>query len=98
MEQKSEKDLAMLVKRLGMNDDEMKFSQFGLFFSILEKIKKNGAVIVVKLDGQRTNEEDTGSYTSVISGGALGENFIRIDDESLENALLRSIRDYVEVA
>ena len=98
MDQKNDRDLAALAKRLGMNDDEMSFSQFGLFFSILEKIKKNGAVVVVKLDGQRTGEEDTGSYTVVISGGVLGENFIRIDDESLENALTRSIRAYVEAA
>ena len=99
MEQSFEKELNELALRFGVTDDERsKYANIDQFLPVLEQIRRSGAVVVIKLDGQRIPGEDTGPYTVVISGGALRDDFIRIDDDSLENALLYSIRKYSEAS
>jgi hypothetical protein len=54
---------------------------------MLDRMRKDGAVVVIKLDGERTGSDDNGPYTVVVSGGALGSEFLRVDKQVLEDAL-----------
>lgn len=63
---------------------------------ILEKMKDEGAVIVLKLDGQRSGEIDNGPYTAVVSAEFLEERFFRTDASSIEDALAHIIVSYAK--
>ncbi|NVB36379.1 hypothetical protein G6O69_00955 [Pseudenhygromyxa sp. WMMC2535] len=60
---------------------------------ILEKMKVEGAVVVFKFDGER-GLEDNGAYTAIASGPPLGEDFLRVDAGTLEEALAYVIVRY----
>lgn len=53
-------------------------------------MKSDGATVVVKLDGQRTWD----AYTVIVSGGPLGDAYLRADHGSLEEAVARVIVPY----
>lgn len=62
----------------------------------LEAMADEGAVIVVKLDGGRTQDEFPRRYTVIVSGGKLGDEFYREDTADLEGALCEAIVFYAE--
>lgn len=62
---------------------------------LLEKMKAEGAVLVFKLDGER-GLGDNGAYTAIASGSPLGDDFIRVDADTLEDALACVIVRYAE--
>jgi len=51
----------------------------------LELMRVEGAVVLLKLDGER-GPTDAGPYTGVVSRGKLGEESFRIDTGSLFDA------------
>ncbi len=58
------------------------------FLPFLERMKGDGAVVVLKFDGQRTDDKDTGSYTAIVTSPAIAQGgFIRTDAKTLEEAL-----------
>ncbi len=59
----------------------------------LELMRGEGAVIVLKLDGQR-GLADSPPYTAVVSGGKLGDDFFRTDAASLVEAAAYVIVNY----
>jgi hypothetical protein len=63
------------------------------FRPILERIRQEGAVVILKWDGER-GPSDKGPYTALISGKALPGEFIRTDAVSLEDALSYVIVEY----
>jgi hypothetical protein len=84
--------LSNLAKRLGFLSFPEERTGLDVYLPLLEKIRLDGAVIVLKLDGERIQVEDNGPYTAVISGQMLKGEYFRIDAYSLEDAL-----DYVIV-
>ena len=65
------------------------------FRPILERIRQDGAVVILKWDGERGPSDD-GPYTALISGKALPDEFIRTDAFSLEEALSYVIVEYAK--
>ena len=63
---------------------------------ILERIKDDGAVILLKFDGERKGTDDEPGYTTVITGSALEDDFIRIDTNTLEDGLVFALGSYAE--
>lgn len=84
--------LSNLAKRLGCLSFPEERAGLDVYLPLLEKIRQDGAVIVLKFDGERIHIEDSGPYTAVISGQILKGEYFRIDAHSLEEAL-----DYVIV-
>jgi hypothetical protein len=68
------------------------------FWPLLERMREEGAVVVVKLDGQRTGEDDTGAYTVVISGGPLGDDYVRAERDDIADALSEAVVEYGRAA
>jgi hypothetical protein len=61
---------------------------------LLEKMRNEGAVVILKLDGERTGAKDAGPYTVLASGAPLGRSSIRVDAASIEEALIYVICRY----
>ena len=59
--------------------------------SCFEKIKLNGNVVVIKLDGERVTDE----YTVFISFPKINREMLRVDDNDLKIALLKVLNLYL---
>lgn len=64
-----------------------------MFLPLLEKMRSEGAVVLIKWDGER-GKGDSGPYTAVVSSKALKEQFYRTDAASMEDALAYIIVNY----
>ncbi|NBD12868.1 hypothetical protein [Corallococcus silvisoli] len=60
---------------------------------LLERMRQEGAVVVMKLDGERRSAEDNGPYTVVVSGVPLAGDYLKAETRSIEEALTRVILD-----
>lgn len=66
-------------------------------FIRLEEISKEGASVVVKIDGERWGTSSPLPYTVLILGGRLSaEKYFRKDSNSLLDAIEEGIRYYYE--
>lgn len=65
---------------------------------LLERMRREGAVVLVKLDGERTGPDDAGPYTVLASRGPLGEDGIRTDSATVEEGLIYVISRYASRA
>jgi len=64
---------------------------------LVERTRAEGAVFLLKLDGERTEPDDNGPYTVMVSGGLLKEDdWIRGDFHSLEAGLASVLLGYAE--
>ena len=91
-------DIVRLVKSLGekISDD---WKGIDAVYPLIEMIKNEGGIFMIKVDGERTNEDDTGMFTVVVSKGKLEEGgAIRIDTETLEEGLSYALIKYAQVA
>lgn len=87
---------SLLVEKLfadGRIDDTQMSSwrEMSGLLSALEAIGKEGASVVIKVDGARTNNS---IYTVVVSGGRLGEEFFRRDANDLASLLHDAVDFY----
>jgi hypothetical protein len=86
--------MSQLSKELDMNGTQRNWVGCDVFLPFLERIKAEKSTVVIKLDGLRKLEQDEAPYTVVISAGGLGEDFIRIDAQSIEDALAYAVINY----
>jgi|SRR5579875_365981 hypothetical protein len=73
------------------------WSGIDVLLPLLEKMRLEGAVVLLKFDGERTERNDTGPYTAAVTGTVMGEDFCRIDAYSMEDALSRVIVHYAHI-
>lgn len=63
---------------------------------LLERMRGDGAVVLLKLDGERTGPDDNGPYTALASGAPLRGDMLRIDATEVEDALAYIISEYAK--
>ncbi|GJM24725.1 MAG: hypothetical protein DHS20C16_11400 [Phycisphaerae bacterium] len=63
---------------------------------ILEKLRADGAVVMMKLDGEHRAGSDQGPYTALITGQVLAGEFFRSDQPTIEQALSEVITAYAK--
>jgi len=63
---------------------------------LLEKMRSERAVVILKFDGERVGDEDNGPYTAMVQGGLLGDYFPRTDSHSIEEAVSYIIIEYAK--
>jgi hypothetical protein len=61
---------------------------------LLEMMRAEGSIVILKLDGERTGLEDAGPYTVLASGAPLSGDTIRIDATTIEEAITYVICRY----
>jgi hypothetical protein len=82
-----------IAAKVGAPAVDANWSGVDAVLPLLEKMKAEGAVVVFKLDGER-GPGDNGAYTAIASGSPLGAEHLRIDAETLEDALAYVIVRY----
>lgn len=63
------------------------------FWPLLERMRQEGAVVLLKLDGERSGP-GARPYTTVVSGGALGAEHVRTDARTVGDALTFAVVSY----
>jgi hypothetical protein len=85
--------VANIASHLGFRIPE-KWSGVDAVWPLLEKMRGEGAIVLIKLDGERTGPDDNGPYTVLASGAPLGGETLRIDAATVEAALIHVICRY----
>ena len=60
---------------------------------VLDAMRGEGAVVVIKMDGER-GPDDGGQFTVIVSGGPLAPSWVRSDGHILEDCLRKVIVGY----
>jgi hypothetical protein len=64
-------------------------------WSELEKLGRSGAIVVIKIDGERAHADDENIYTLVVSGGAYNdEDHFRRDGRDLGQLVDEALGHY----
>lgn len=61
---------------------------------LIDLIRSEGAVVLIKVDGERTGPDDNGPYTALVTGARLQGAPIRTDAETVEAALAYILCEY----
>lgn len=83
--------LSLICSELSIEPGQ-EWSSIESVWPILERMRSEGAVVVVKLDGERTQKP----YTVLVSGEGLQGDWIRRDSDSLNTALSGVVIEYAE--
>lgn len=84
-----------VASQIGAPDVESDWVGVDAVLPILERMRADGAVVVVKFDGER-GLNDNGAYTAIASGPPPREDFVRVDEHALEDALAYVIVRYAQ--
>ena len=63
---------------------------------IVERMRADGAVVLIKFDGERRRPGDAGPFTLAIIGKVMGDDPLRRDAHSLEDGLSDVIVEYAQ--
>jgi len=61
-------------------------TNLGGLWPILDHLRKRGAVVVIKLDGERVGDEAK-PFTVVVSGGPLNDDYVTTEAATAEDAI-----------
>ncbi len=78
---------------IGLASIPTDWSGVDIILPLLERMRQDGAVVLFKLDGERTGRP----YTAVVSGPVLKGEFFRTDASALEDALAYVIVHYAQL-
>jgi hypothetical protein len=91
----NEREIVVLVARhLGLPEVPKDWCGLDVVLPLLERMRAEGAVVLVKLDGERTGPDDNGPYTVAAIGQRMAGDPLRYDTHSLELGLARVISGY----
>ena len=88
--------LSKLSLQLTMKPIPVDWKGIDIIWEFVERIKEDGATVIIKVDGGRTAPNDNGCYTILITGENLENNPIRTDAYALEDALAYGIANYAK--
>ncbi len=94
MSQDQRQEVSWTARRLGLEPLPDEWTGIDPDLPLIERMREEGAVIIIKFDGERTAPGDNGPYTFVAAGGSLGDQTIRIDTASIETGLAHIICGY----
>ena len=97
MNQFTKEEIVALAERIAGLSLEPDWTGCGAVFGLLERMREEGAVVLIKLDGERVGGS-AHPYTLMVSGGPLGDDFFRLDCKSIDEGLCYIIGNYSEVA
>jgi hypothetical protein len=98
LSQAKRKEVCQIARDLGMHTVPDDWSGIDPVVPLIERMRQDGAIVLIKFDGERTGPGDSGSYTFAVSGGRLGDDYVRIDSGSIETGLAYIIAGYFESA
>ncbi|QPB83412.1 hypothetical protein CWC22_010620 [Pseudoalteromonas rubra] len=96
MQDISKEAMCAIASKLGLPEISPSWQGIDAVLPLLDKIKGEGGIVIIKFDGERNSEDDNGQYTLMISGTPLAGDFIRTDSETVEEGLATVITEYAE--
>lgn len=88
-----QKLIPAVARHIGVDPIPGQWHGIDAVLPLLERIRGDGATVLMKLDGAR-GPADNGPYTFLVSGGPLGDDFIRAEVSSLEHGIAKVIVAY----
>lgn len=85
--------IPMVASYLGLSPVSAQWRGIDAVLPILERMRSDGAIVLIKLDGGR-GPSDGGPYTVLASGGPLKGDFVRADVSSIEHGIAKVIVEY----
>lgn len=89
--------LHLIADEVGVSAPSQTWKSLDDFLPFFEKMRQEGAVVLIKFDGERKKGIDTGPYTAAVTGAVMGEDFFRIDSHSLTDALTHMVVHYARL-
>src|SRR5690349_8238510 len=83
-----------VARHLGLAPISAEWQGIDAVLPIIEKMRADGAVVLIKFDGERRDPADAGPFTLAVIGKVMGEAPLRRDAHSLEDALGDIILEY----
>lgn len=96
MQDISKELVCVIASKLGLPEISPSWQGIDPVLPLLNKIKDEGGIVIIKFDGERNTANDNGQYTIMVSGSPLTGDFIRIDSETIEDGLAAVIAEYAE--
>ena len=84
-----------IASKLGLQLPE-RWHGVDVLMPLIDRIRDDGSVFIIKFDGERIHEDDTGQFTVLVSGKQLVDDPIRVDSNTLEEALSFALVKYAE--
>ena len=88
--------IPQVIQQIGIDIVSHDETRRTMLFALIERIMDEGCVVVIKFDGARTQPDDTGPYTAIITGQPLGDTFFRTDAKTFEAAVAYVIVEYAK--
>ncbi|CAM3908390.1 hypothetical protein VA7868_01128 [Vibrio aerogenes CECT 7868] len=85
--------IPQIASHFSMNIIPDDWSGIDAVLPIIERIKCDGAVFIIKIDGER-GDDDNGPYSILVFGKPLGELCISTDAHNLDDGLTYVIGTY----
>ncbi|WP_437604623.1 hypothetical protein WMF20_25670 [Sorangium sp. So ce834] len=85
--------ISSLARYLGLGTIPAQWQGIDAVLPLLERMRGDGAVVLIKLDGGRDLVEGD-PYTVIASGGPLKGDYIRAEMSSLERGVAKVIIEY----
>ncbi|MBK8252955.1 MAG: hypothetical protein IPK82_09830 [Polyangiaceae bacterium] len=86
MSQQLRRLVPIVMGKIGSPAISDSWSGIDALLPLLERIRSEGGVVIIKFDGERNNDEGD-FYTAAIVGQQMNGESIRIDAPTLEDAL-----------
>ncbi|GHO47809.1 hypothetical protein [Ktedonospora formicarum] len=92
-----EMTLTHIAEKLEITIPVQGWKRVEFLLPFLEQMRQEGAIVLIKFDGEKSKVYGTEPYTVSVIGAFMGEDFFRIDSFSLEEALIHTITHYTQV-
>jgi len=92
----SKKIVSQIMENMEFSTIYENWSGIDIVLPLIEKIRHEGAIFILKFDGERVEKDDNGPYTFIVFGKPLGNERIHVDANTLEEGLIHVIGHYAE--
>lgn len=94
MNRNARNEVCRIAQSLGVSPVPEDWHGIDAVLHLLERMRQDGAIVIIKLDGGRVEGRDNGPYTFVVSNGPLRDDYIRLDTDSIDAGLAYVISEF----
>ncbi len=91
-------DIARIAARVAGIDIADDWTGVDPVLPLIERMRRDGAVVVLKWDGERDPNAGELPVTAIVQAGPLGDDFVRTEAGIVDDALCEVIGEYAEHA
>ncbi|WP_027708442.1 hypothetical protein [Zooshikella ganghwensis] len=96
MQNYTKNDIIKIASNLGISCIDDNWTGIDSILPLIEKIREDGAIFIIKFDGERNDPSDNGKYSFLIFGRPLNDINIKTDANTLDEGLIYVIGKYAD--